>query len=295
MPRGRLPVQLVLQEPATGQGLRWYKPRVASRAIVHIQRVESKILLIRGQKVLLDADLAELYGVETKYLTRQVRRNIDRFPSDFMFVLTRQELTDLRRQIGTSSSWGGRRSLPLAFTEQGVAMLSSVLRSRRAVEVNILIMRAFVKLREMLATHEDLARKFNRLEKKYDEPLMCRTYKEARMWGCFFPAILAVSIALGLEAGGSASAQLLGTCCLPDDTCQQLTRAKCDLAMGVGWSRERTAAAVTGTRKRRLPSMPLTGTLPIATSEILAPSRSACACNQTRQPQSSFCWSTTTM
>jgi hypothetical protein len=101
------------------------------------ERVERRILLIRGQKVMLDTDLAELYEVETKDLNRAVRRNASRFPEDFMFRLTRQEYENLRLQFGTSSSWGGRRYPPLAFTEQGVAMLSSVLRSKRAVQVNI--------------------------------------------------------------------------------------------------------------------------------------------------------------
>lgn len=126
------------------------------------------IRLIRGQRVLLDFDLAALYGVETKALVRAVARNAERFPPDFMFRLTRAELDDLRRQIGTSSSWGGRRHLPHAFTEQGVAMLSSVLRSGRAVRVNIEIMRAFVQLRQMLQANADLARKLAALERRYD-------------------------------------------------------------------------------------------------------------------------------
>jgi hypothetical protein len=117
---------------------------------------------------MLDADLANLYGVETGALTRAVRRNANRFPADFMFQLTKQEFEDLRRQSGISSAWGGRRYAPYAFTEQGVAMLSSVLRSERAVLVNIEIMRAFVQLRQMLAGHADLARKLASLEKKYD-------------------------------------------------------------------------------------------------------------------------------
>ena len=118
---------------------------------------------------MLDSDLAALYDVETKQFLRAVRRNLDRFPSEFAFVLTRQEFTILRRQDGTSSSWGGRRSLAWAFTEQGVAMLSSVLRSQRAVRVNIEIMRAFVRLRELLSSHADLARRLDDLEKKYDQ------------------------------------------------------------------------------------------------------------------------------
>ena len=130
--------------------------------------IEQSIRLIRDQKVILDADLAELYSVETGALTRAVRRNADRFSADFMFTLNAAEHADLKGQNGTSSSWGGRRYPPYAFTEQGVAMLSSVLRSDRAVQVNIEIMRAFVRLRQMLASHEDLARKLDSLERKYD-------------------------------------------------------------------------------------------------------------------------------
>ncbi len=131
--------------------------------------IEHRILMIRGEKVLLDADLAKLYNVETKALTRAVKRNIDRFPEDFMFQLSKEEFEILRRQNGTSSEWGGRRYPPYAFTEQGVAMLSSVLRSKQAIEVNIQIMRTFVKLRQMLDTNEKLARKLTALEKKYDD------------------------------------------------------------------------------------------------------------------------------
>lgn len=117
---------------------------------------------------MLDADLAVLYGVETKALVQAVKRNAARFPADFMFQLDAEELEILRSQTVTSSSWGGRRYPPYAFTEQGVAMLSSVLKSPRAIAVNIEIMRTFVRLREMLATHADLARKLAALEKKYD-------------------------------------------------------------------------------------------------------------------------------
>lgn len=140
------------------------------KAIIPVETIEKKILLIRGEKVMLDADIAELYGVETFNLNKAVKRNIDRFPSDFMVQLTKEEANSLRFHIGMSktSGRGGRRYLPYAFTEQGVAMLSSVLNSKRAVQVNIAIMRAFVKLREMLATHKDLARKLNEMEKKYD-------------------------------------------------------------------------------------------------------------------------------
>jgi hypothetical protein len=139
-----------------------------TEAIVSARTIEARILLIRGHKVILDADLAELYGVETKALTRAVRRNPERFPGDFMLQLGSQEFANLRRQYGTSSQWGGRRYPPFAFTEQGVAMLSSVLRSKRAVLVNVEIMRAFVRLRQMLAAHADLQRRLDDLEAKYD-------------------------------------------------------------------------------------------------------------------------------
>jgi hypothetical protein len=132
------------------------------------ERINQSILYIRGEKVLLDADLAEMYGVETKVLTRSVRRNIERFPEDFMFQLNQVEYDDLRRHFGTSSQWGGRRYAPYAFTEQGVAMLSSVLNSQRAVQVNVEIMRAFVRLRSLLASHAELAGKLDALERKYD-------------------------------------------------------------------------------------------------------------------------------
>jgi hypothetical protein len=139
-----------------------------SQSLIPTERIERSILLIRGQKVLLDNDLSSLYGVETKMLIRAVKRNIDRFPLDFAFQLSGEEFENLRCQIGTSSSWGGRRHAPYVFTEQGVAMLSSVLRSPRAVAVNIEIMRAFVRLRQMLFSHADLARKVEALENKYD-------------------------------------------------------------------------------------------------------------------------------
>ena len=132
-------------------------------------QAERRILSIRQQRVMLDHDLAELYGVATGALNRAVKRNADRFPADFMFQLTADEVDNLKCQIGISRQWGGRRrSLPYAFTEQGVAMLSSVLNSHRAVQVNIAIMRAFVRLREMLLTNAELARKLTELERKYD-------------------------------------------------------------------------------------------------------------------------------
>jgi hypothetical protein len=138
------------------------------KALIPAEVIERKIYLIRGQKVMLDSDLAELYGVTTKRLNEQVRRNLKRFPSDFMFQLSNEEAESLRSQFATSKR-GGRRYLPYAFTEQGVAMLSSVLNSRRAIEVNIQIMRAFVKLREMIASNKELAKRLDELESKYDE------------------------------------------------------------------------------------------------------------------------------
>ena len=135
-----------------------------SRALVPTETITQRIFLIRGVKVMLDSDLAELYGVSPKRLNEQVRRNSDRFPIDFMFQLTKNESDNLRSQNATSS-WGGRRYAPRAFTEHGVAMLSSVLKSRRAVEMNIFIVRAFIKLREVLASNKELAHKIEELER----------------------------------------------------------------------------------------------------------------------------------
>ena len=135
--------------------------------LIPSERIEKRILLLRGQKVMLSADLAELYEVAPRILVQAVKRNIERFPEDFMFQLNLQEVRNLKSQI-VISSWGGKRFLPYAFTEQGVAMLSSILNSKRAVQVNIEIMRAFVKLRELLASHKDLALKLAEMEKKYD-------------------------------------------------------------------------------------------------------------------------------
>jgi hypothetical protein len=132
------------------------------------ERIRRSIFLIRGQKVILDAHLAELYAVETRALIQAVTRNLSRFPRDFMFQLSKREFANLRSQIVMSSLWGGRRIAPYAFTEQGVAMLSSVLRGRRAVAVNIEIMRTFVELRRMVAEHEDLANRLSELEERYD-------------------------------------------------------------------------------------------------------------------------------
>ena len=138
-----------------------------NEALVPVESIAQSILLLRGQKVLLDADLAELYGVETKVLLQAVKRNRERFPEDFMFQLTTDEFGNLRSQFVTSS-WGGRRYAPYVFTEQGVAMLSSVLKSPRAIAVNIEVMRAFVRLREMLSSNKELAAKLNELEHKLE-------------------------------------------------------------------------------------------------------------------------------
>jgi phage regulator Rha-like protein len=139
------------------------------KALIPVEMIERKIYLIRGEKVMLSSDLAELYGVEPKVLIQAVKRNIERFPEDFMFQLSNQEFANLKSQIVTSS-WGGiRRANPYAFTEQGVAMLSSVLRSKQAVQVNIAIMRAFVKLREILSTNKELALKLSQLERKMEK------------------------------------------------------------------------------------------------------------------------------
>jgi hypothetical protein len=132
------------------------------------ERIGRAIRLIRGEKVILDADLAELYGVATRVLVQAVKRNPERFPEDFLFQLTAEEFTVLRSQGVTSRGWGGRRYPPYAFTEQGVAMLSGVLRSPRAVRVNIEIMRAFVRQRQLLASHAKLEKKLLELEEKYD-------------------------------------------------------------------------------------------------------------------------------
>jgi len=139
-----------------------------SKSLVPVEIIQNKIYWIRGHKVMLDKDLAELYQVPTKSLNLAVRRNLSRFPKDFMFRLTRNDVTNLRFQFETSS-WGGRRYLPYVFTQEGVAMLSSVLNSERAIQVNIQIMRVFVKLRKLMLSHKDLARKIEDLERKFTE------------------------------------------------------------------------------------------------------------------------------
>jgi hypothetical protein len=144
-----------------------------SKEIIPVQRVAQSIRWIRGQKVLLDSDLAALYGVSTGNLNKAVKRNAQRFPPDFMFRLSTQEVQNLRFQFGISR-WGGRRALPYVFTEQGIAMLSSVLNSDRAIRVNIAIMRVFVKLRQTLETNRELAQNFSELEQrvgKHDEEI----------------------------------------------------------------------------------------------------------------------------
>jgi hypothetical protein len=155
-PEPRIPIPALLNTGATV-------------TIIPIERIEKYILLMRGQKVMIDRDLAELYGVETKTLKRAVRRNRNRFPDDFLFELNAKETEALRSQFGTLKRGEHTKYRPYAFTEQGVAMLSSVLRSERSVLVNIEIMRAFVRLREIISTHKDLAGKLAALEQKYDE------------------------------------------------------------------------------------------------------------------------------
>jgi len=136
-------------------------------SVIPAERIASAIYLIRGEKVMLDADLAELYRIETKNLNKAVKRNLRRFPRDFMFQLTTKEYDSLKFQIGTANPGrGGRRTPPYAFTEQGVAMLSSVLQSDRAVDVNVAIMRTFVRMRKMLATNHELARKVAKHDKE---------------------------------------------------------------------------------------------------------------------------------
>ncbi len=143
----------------------------SSKSLIPIERIEKSILLIRGHKVILDSDLAELYGVETKVFNQAVKRNISRFPEDFMFQMNKEELEIWRSQIVTSNPAAkmGLRRRPYVFTEHGVAMLSSVLNSERAVQVNIQIMRAFIRMRQLLASQKGLMQKILAMEKKYDE------------------------------------------------------------------------------------------------------------------------------
>lgn len=146
-----------------------------SKIVISEERTADRITIIRGKKVILDSDIASLYEVETKVLNQAVSRNKNRFPSDFMFRLTQKEFSDLRSQFVTSS-WGGRRNLPYAFTEQGVAMLSSVLNSPNAIKVNILIIRTFVKLRNILQSNQELLHRIEKLER--DSKLQGKTVIE---------------------------------------------------------------------------------------------------------------------
>jgi len=145
-------------------GLKMIKNNIAS-----VEQIENIILFIRGQKIILDRELSQLYGVTTGNLNKAVKRNLDRFPLDFMFQITREEYTSLRFQFGILEKGRHAKYLPYAFTEQGVAMLSSVLNSKRAIQVNIQIMRAFTRLRQMLSTHKDLKKQIEAMEKKYDQ------------------------------------------------------------------------------------------------------------------------------
>ncbi len=140
-----------------------------SQSLIPVERIEKSILLFRGYKVMLDIHLAELYGVENKYLKRQVRRNIARFPQDFMFELTKEEQGSLRSHFGTLKRGTHTKYLSYAFTQEGIAMLSGILRSERAIQVNVEIMRAFVRMGQLLASHKGLMGKILAMERKYDE------------------------------------------------------------------------------------------------------------------------------
>jgi phage regulator Rha-like protein len=153
---------------ATGIEMNWIMPK-KTKAIIPVEDIVSKIIILRGNRIILDRDLAVMYGVETKQLKRSVRRHIDRFPNDFMFQLSNEESRSIRRQFGTLKRGAHSKYPPMAFTEQGVAMLSSVLSSQRAVEVNISIIRAFVHLRRMISNHTELAQKLGELEERLDD------------------------------------------------------------------------------------------------------------------------------
>ncbi|HTD66745.1 MAG TPA: ORF6N domain-containing protein [Candidatus Limnocylindria bacterium] len=139
----------------------------AQVSLVPVERIERAILMVRGEKVMLDRDLAAIYGVETKALNQAAKRNSSRFPYDFMFQLTKEELANLKSQFVTSS-WGGVRKLPYAFTEHGALMLANVLNSERAAQTSVMVVRAFVRLRQLLSSNAELARKLEAMEKKYD-------------------------------------------------------------------------------------------------------------------------------
>lgn len=148
--------------------MNWIMPK-KTKAIIPVEDIVSKIIILRGNRIILDRDLAVMYGVETKQLKRSVRRHIDRFPNDFMFQLSNEESRSIRRQFGTLKRGAHSKYPPMAFTEQGVAMLSSVLSSQRAVEVNISIIRAFVHLRRMISNNTELAQKLGELEERLDD------------------------------------------------------------------------------------------------------------------------------
>ena len=154
---------------AQGAAMAKKTAKQARKILIPDERIERKILLLRREKVILDADLAELYGVSTARLNQQVRRNIARFPEDFAFLLTKKEFDNLKLHIATSSSgWGGRRKPPLAFTEHGALMAANVLKTPMAIHASLQVVRTFVRLRRMLADHKELARKLAALESKYD-------------------------------------------------------------------------------------------------------------------------------
>ncbi len=145
------------------------KELVDNTSLIPKERIINKIYWLRGQRVMFDVDLAELYEITTGNLNKAVKRNVERFPNDFMFQLSKLEYENLKFHVGRASVWGGTRALPYAFTEQGVAMLSSVLRSKRAVAMNIHIVRVFTRMREMLLTHKELREKIDKMEQKYDK------------------------------------------------------------------------------------------------------------------------------
>lgn len=195
---------------------------MAKNAVIPVERIERAILMIRGQKVLLDSHLAELYGVPTKAFNQAVKRNVQRFPVDFMFQCTAEEADALRSQFVTSkpgmrsqfvtASKRNVRFLPYAFTEQGVAMLSSVLNSERAIDVNIAIMRAFVRLREILATNKDLARKLDEHDKKlgeHDEKFQF-VFEAIRQLMAPPPASKKRRIGFAADSDGAATGQVSG-------------------------------------------------------------------------------------
>lgn len=153
---------------------------INNKSIVPVERIEQIIFIIRKQKVILDSDLAALYGIETKTLNRAIKRNIERFPESFVFQLTKDEAENLKYQIGTSS-YGGRRKLPYAFTEHGALMSSNFINSPQAISMSLAIIQTFIKLRQLLSTNKDLAHRLDELEKKYDEQFQDVFYEIKRL------------------------------------------------------------------------------------------------------------------